>query len=467
MLLVGRLGSAASRLTSASSRALGGRLAAGAATALATSGAVSFCIQASDHSKNPLLSDEYFPRYAEVTAEHVGPAMKLRLAEATVALEAFESRLQAKISAGVTPSYRELADDGERIVEMVSGPWGVVNHLKSVKDTKELREAVAASQATVTQFFTRMSQSSPIYQGWKALQEDKEAWSALDEAQKRVAELEIRGAELQGIGLVGAEKERFNAIVQELAKLKNDFSNNVLDGTKAFAHKLTDPAQVSGLPPSALAMMATTAQRMGDKAATAEAGPWVATLDGPCLLSILRYADDAGLREKVYRAYVSRASEHGDGGDNAGTIDRILSLRAEQAKLLGYPSYAEVSMAKKMATLGGALELLEDLRVRSFDVAVAEHKELEAYAKKSLRHWDVVRCACDPPRPHLGTPHQRPQFWGGLPFVSPFSIPKLDPTLHTYCTLILLTRASTFGLSYIRGAGVLRGETEEGALLVR
>ena len=276
-----------------------------------------------------------------------------------------------------------LADGRERIVEMVSGPWGVVNHLKSVKDTKELREAVAASQATVTQFFTRMSQSSPIYQGWKALQEDKEAWSALDEAQKRVAELEIRGAELQGIGLVGAEKERFNAIVQELAKLKNDFSNNVLDGTKAFAHKLTDPAQVSGLPPSALAMMATTAQRMGDKAATAEAGPWVATLDGPCLLSILRYADDAGLREKVYRAYVSRASEHGDGGDNAGTIDRILSLRAEQAKLLGYPSYAEVSMAKKMATLGGALELLEDLRV--LDVAVAEHKELEAYAKKSLR----------------------------------------------------------------------------------
>ena len=289
MLLFGRLGSAAGRLTSASSRALGGRLAAGAATALATSGAVSFCIQASDHSKNPLLSDEYFPRYAEVTAEHVGPAMKLRLAEATVALEAFESRLQAKISAGVTPSYRELADDGERIVEMVSGPWGVVNHLKSVKDTKELREAVAASQATVTQFFTRMSQSSPIYQGWKALQEDREAWSALDEAQKRVAELEIRGAELQGIGLAGADKARFNQIKQELAKLGNVFSNNVLDATKAFSHRLTEKAQVAGLPKSALSMLAATARRKGDADATADEGPWVVTLDGPSLLAVLRH----------------------------------------------------------------------------------------------------------------------------------------------------------------------------------
>eukprot|EP00966_Prymnesium_polylepis_P185846 4308126-Prymnesium_polylepis.1 len=203
-----------------------------------------------------------------------------------------------------------------------------------------------------------------LYDSWRALREDSAAWAALDDAQRRVADLEIRGAELKGIGLVGAERERFNAIEQELAALKNTFTNNVLDGTKAFAYKLSSREQVAGLPPSALSMMSATARRKGDADATAEEGPWVATLDGPCLLAVLRHADDAGLREKVYRAYVSRASEHGDGGDNSPTIERTLALRAEQAKLLGFASYAETSMAKKMATLESANELLEDLRSR-------------------------------------------------------------------------------------------------------
>jgi oligopeptidase A len=115
----------------------------------------------------------------------------------------------------------------------------------------------------------------------------------------------------------------------------------------------------------------------------------VVTLDAPSLLAVLRHADDPSLREKVYRAYVSRASAHGEGGDNAPTIEKILSLRKEQAALLGYESYAELSLAKKMATLDGAQALLEDLRSRSFETAQAEHAELERYAGRSLRHWDV------------------------------------------------------------------------------
>jgi oligopeptidase A len=360
---------------------------AAAASAVATGVSASFCLAA---EKNPLLSTSFFPQYNEVKPEHVGPAMEVRLAQAMAKLSALEANVQATLSAGKTPTYRELADDAERLAELVTGPWGVVSHLKSVKDSDALREAHAAAQSKVTEFYTRLGQSAPLYKGWRALKDDASAWNCLSDAERRVADLEIRGAELQGIGLEGAAKERFNGITQELAKLKTSFGNNVLDGTKAFSHKLVDKKSVAGLPSSALAMMAASSKRKGDADATAEAGPWTATLDGPSLLAVLRHADDATLREKVYRAYVSRASDLGDGGDNAGTIEKILALRNEQARLLSYASYAELSIAKKMATLSGARELLEDLRSRAFEPAKAEHAELEKFAGKVLAHWDVA-----------------------------------------------------------------------------
>ena len=358
--------------------------------AAATACAAAFSLSSAPEASNPLLAPDYFPRYADVKASHVGPAMDARLAEATSALTALETQLEATLAAGLTPSYRDIADQSERIAELVGTPWGVVSHLKSVKDSDELRAAVDAAQGKVTAFFTKLSQSEPLYRSWRALKDDPTAWAALNDAQQRAAELEIRGAELQGIALRGADRERYNEIVQELAKLKNTFGNNVLDGTKAFNHKLTAKSQVAGLPPSALSMMAATARRKGDAEATPDAGPWVVTLDGPCLLAVLRHADDGALREKVYRAYISRASELGDGGDNAETVERILALRAEQAKLLGFESYAEVSLAKKMATLTSANDLLEDLRSRSFDAAKKEHAELEAFAGKALSHWDTA-----------------------------------------------------------------------------
>ena len=188
----------------------------------------------------------------------------------------------------------------------------------------------------------------------------------------------------------------------------------MLDATKAFALTLTDkaavaarpenpaptphpnpnphpaphPAQVAGLPESALAQMAATARRKGTPEATAADGPWVVTLDGSCLMAVLRFADDAQLREKVYRAHVTKASEFDD-KDNAPTINRILALRQERALLLGFSSHAEVSLAKKMASLDGATALLEDLRAKSYDKAAAEHQELEEFAGRPLANWDV------------------------------------------------------------------------------
>lgn len=346
---------------------------------------------ACSEGENPLVKvSGLFPRYADVRPQHVAPAMKECMALAERTLETQEAKLEAQLKNGGSPPYAELADSLEKLGEIVSRPWSVVGHLKSVKDCDELRKVYDEVQPLVVAFSTRVSQSEAYYRGWCALRNDKKKWAALTPAQRRVAELEILGAELSGIALQGAKKERFNEIQKELAKLSTTFSNHVLDGTKAFKHRLVDKADVEGLPESTLGMMAANARKEGDKEATAERGPWVVTLDMPCYMGVMRYAAKSALREKVYKAYLARASEFGSGGDNEPVIKQILALRAEKAKLLDYKSYAEVSLAKKMATSTSAHALLEDLREKSFVPAVKEHEELQKYAGKKLELWDVA-----------------------------------------------------------------------------
>jgi len=319
--------------------------------------------------------------------------MSERLAKAQSGLEALEREVEAVLARGETPAYLFLADSVERLGELVSGPWGVVSHLKMVKDSAALRSASDAMEPEVVAFSSKMSGSLALHKGWCALRADAAAWGALSPAQRRAAELEILTGELAGVGLTGKKKARFEEIQKELAALSTAFSNAVLDATKAFAKVLTAPGEVAGLPASTRAMMAASARNRGIKGsggeeASAEEGPWVATLDGPCLIGVLTFADDAALRETVYKAYITRASEL-SGDDNGPRITRILQLRREQAGLLGRTSHAEVSLASKMATLEEANALLEDLRLKSFGAARKEHAELEAFAGRQLSLWDV------------------------------------------------------------------------------
>ena len=365
--------------------------------AAAASSYIASCQDA--QTDNPLLNaPALFPRFADIRAEHVQPAMTARLAEAQASLTALEQDLEERLARGETPSYELLADSVERLGESVSGPWGAVNHLKMVKDSDALRAAVDAMEPEVVAFSSKMSGSLPLHKGWCALRADAAAWSALSPAQRRTAELEILSGELAGVGLVGEQKARFEEIQKELAALSTAFSNAVLDATKAFTKILHTADEVAGLPASARSMMAASARSRGivgpqGAEATPDAGPWVATLDGPCLIAVLTYADDAALREAVYRAYVTRASEFGlprERNDNGPRIKRILQLRKEKAALLGRASHAEVSLASKMATLEEANALLEDLRVKSIGAARKEHAELETFAGKQLSLWDVA-----------------------------------------------------------------------------
>ena len=298
-------------------------------------------------------------------------------------------------------------DPLERLSEQLSRPWGVVSHLKGVRDSEELRAAYDEMQPKVVDASLRIGQSRPVYDALIALMEDEKAWDALTPAQRRAIECEVRDAKLSGVGLDGAEKERYNEIAKELSALSTEFSNNVLDATKAFSHLCTEKSEVEGLPRSALEQAAQTAAEKGKhEGATAEDGPWMFTLDAPSYIAVRSHAADRSLREKVYRAYLARASEFasdgkvvkGEKGDNAPLIEKILTLRAEKAKLLGYDKFAEVSMAKKMATLDRAEELLEDIRSKARPAAEREMEEICAFAKEAgapeaesgLMQWDVT-----------------------------------------------------------------------------
>ncbi|KAF7849221.1 hypothetical protein BT93_L1073 [Corymbia citriodora subsp. variegata] len=334
---------------------------------------------------NPLLQDFEFPPYDAIEAKHVHPGMHALLRK-------LESDLQ-ELERTVKPSWPKLVEPLEKIVDRLDVVWGIIKHLKNVKDTAELRAAIKEVQTDKVNFQLRLGQSKPIYNAFKALQESPN-WKMLSDAQKRIVQKQIKEAVLNGVALEDGKREEFNKIKQELEKLSKRFDENVLDATKKFEKLITDEKDIEGLPTTTLALAAQMAVSKGHGDATAEDGPWVITLDAPCYNSIMRHAQNRDLREEIYRAYVTRASS-GD-MNNTLIIDQILKLRMERAKLLGYNNYAKVSMATKMATIDKAEELLEKLRVASWDAAVQDMDDLKDFAKNQgakesdeMSHWDI------------------------------------------------------------------------------
>ncbi|KAF8012227.1 hypothetical protein BT93_I0379 [Corymbia citriodora subsp. variegata] len=321
--------------------------------------------------RNPLLQNFEFPPFNVVEAKHVHPGI-------LALLKKLESNLE------------EL----ERIVDQLDVVWGMITHLKAVKDTVELRAAIEEVQAEVVKFELRLEQSKPIYNAYKALQGSPD-WNVPRDAQKRIVENRTKGAVLNEVALEDDKREEFDKNEQELEKLSSKFTENVLDATKEFEKLITDKKDMEGLPATALGLAAQTAVSKGHKNATPEDGPWVITLDAPSYNSIMQHARNRALREEIYHAYVTRASS-GD-LDNTLIIDQILKLRLEQAKLEDYNNYAELRMAMNMATVDKAEELLEKLRSASCDAAGQDMEDLKRFAKSqgakesdNLRHWDII-----------------------------------------------------------------------------
>lgn len=371
-------------------------------------------------AENPLASWSFgrkpsgdapdLPKWSSITPEHVKPAIMAAVDKVNAEIDAIETAFTES-----TPSsWSDLMDPLERLSEELSRPWGVVSHLKGVRDSEALRAAYDECQPAVVTASLRVGQSRPVYDALVALTKNESAWTSLTDAQRRAVECEVRDAQLSGVALDGAQKDRYNEIAKELSELSTKFSNNVLDATKAFAHTCVDKSEVDGLPDSALEQAAQTAKtKGGHENATAADGPWMFTLDAPSYMAVRSHAKNRALREKVYRAYLARASEHfapfvddadakakfskNGSGDNAPLIERILALREEKASLLGYDTFAEVSMAKKMATLDRAESLLEDIRAKARPAAERELEEIRAFAADAgaaeatsgLMQWDV------------------------------------------------------------------------------
>jgi oligopeptidase A len=335
---------------------------------------------------NPLLSGADLPRYDEIRPEHVEEAVGKMV-------EAVESGL-ARIEGDARPaSWATVIEELNTLEEWFDKVWSPVSHLNAVRNEPALRDAYQAAQPKVVSLGLKLGQSAALYEKLTAIKNGP-GWQELDGGQKRSVEKRILSAELSGIALTGAKKERFNKIAEELSQLATKFTNNVLDATKEFKLPLTDKAEVEGLTDSAKEMLAHSYARQNPPANPDPAnGPWLVTLDAPVYIAVMQFAKSSSLREKLYRAFISRASSGEK--DNTPLMGQILRLRREEAELLGYADYTQVSLATKMAgSIGEVNGLLEQLRLASLEPAGEELKEITAYANSAghageLKHWDV------------------------------------------------------------------------------
>lgn len=339
-------------------------------------------------SDNPLLADTGLPPFDRIEPSHVVPAVRHLLSAAEGQVAALESSL--------TPTWSGLIEPLDEIGRQFEHTWGPVGHLFGVKNSPELREAYEEILPEIVDFGLRMNQSEPLYKALKAMQSG-DVWETLDEGQRRIINRKVLDAELAGIGLQGADREAFNRNAKQLSELSTQFSNHVLDATKAWSLTITDPADAEGLPATLLGM---AAQAFNEKKpedapeATPEAGPWRITLEAPSFVPFMKHCRNRQLREQVYRGYVTRASQ-GD-LDNTPICVQILKLRKDQARLLGYANYAEVSLAQKMAGSAAAVQqMFTTLREASWEPARRDLRAISELAAASgqtepLRQWDVA-----------------------------------------------------------------------------
>jgi oligopeptidase A len=340
---------------------------------------------------SPFAQFNEAPRFDQIRTEEVVPAVR--------ALVAQQEAGRAHLEATLTPTYQGLLAPLGDLAEPLSYAWGIVHHLLAVKNSPALREAEATVQPEVVASALALGQSRPFYDGFVALRQGS-GWNQLSLAQQRIVEASIVDAELAGVALEGEKKQQFIAIETELAEAATAFSNNLLDATRAFALVLRDPAEVAGLPQSALAAAAQSARENAEgdaamAAASPERGPWRITLEGSLYIPFMEHSTRRDLRERLYRAYVTRASAGEQ--NNQPLLQKILRLRRQEAQLLGYPSYAALGLRRKMAKeVKAARALLTELRTASRPHAVRELGELTEFARQSsgdgkleLALWDV------------------------------------------------------------------------------
>lgn len=340
------------------------------------------------NSENPLLRASGLPAYDEIEPGHIAPAAEIILDRCRQVLREVESVDRAVWDDVMLPL--------EQIDELMEYGWAPVGHLMSVSNSEPLRVAHDSVMPAMVEASLEIRQSEPLYRQLRAIHEMASSQS-LSGARIRILQRLIQSAEQSGIALSGADRDAFNRIEQKLAQLGADFSNHLLDATKAWYLDLTEPSQVEGLPESLRRIAAAAwsqAEENSEQEATAAAGPWRITLDYPCFGPFMEHCPDRALREQVYRAFITRASTGNT--DNTPLIREILSLRKQKAVLLGYECYADLSLSCKMAEDQAAVQQMFDrLLQASHEAAKREMEELAEFAAErghegDLAHWDIA-----------------------------------------------------------------------------
>ena len=330
---------------------------------------------------NPILDSEGLPLFSQIKPDHVEPAIDQLLAENRRKINHLLDTVKA-------PTWHDLIEPIDECEDRLSRAWSPVQHMNSVVNSDELRTAYNACLPKLSEYGTEMGQNERLYAAYKAVAEQGET---LDSTQRKVLSNALRDFHLSGVDLPPEKKARFMAISQELSQLTSKFEENVLDATHAWSKVCEDAEELAGLPESALELARHTAQQRD------QAG-YLLTLDFPSYLPVMTYADNRALRREMYEAYSTRASDKGPHAgrfDNSDVMERILALRHEKARLLGYENYAELSLVPKMArSTDEVIGFLEDLAQRSKPQAERDLQQVRQFAKTmyglaDLEAWDI------------------------------------------------------------------------------
>jgi len=334
---------------------------------------------------NPLLDFSGLPRFAEIKNEHITPAIEVLLNENRTVIE----KVRADNNMPTWQTFvQPMVDANERL----SRAWGQVSHLNAVMNSPQLREIYNANLPIITQFYAELSQDLLLFEKFKQLRASAE-FDNLSPARKKIIENELRDFRLGGAELPSDKKQRFLQIQEDLSRLSSKFNDNLLDATNAYSLLIEDAETLSGIPADVL----QTAKELAEE--DSKTG-WKFTLHMPSYLPVLQYADNRDLREQMYSAYATRASEFdsqvGSDKDNMPLINKILELRREAAQMLGYDNYAEVSLATKMATSPQqVLDFLGKLAAKAKPYAKRDLQALQQFAAEKLNlpkleAWDLA-----------------------------------------------------------------------------
>ncbi|MFM7481494.1 MAG: M3 family metallopeptidase [Candidatus Methylopumilus sp.] len=330
---------------------------------------------------NPVLNRESLPLFDQIKPEHISPAVKSILKEANTLIDSLKEM-------SVTPSWINFVEPIEIISEKISRAWGQIEHLNAVVNSENLRKSYNDNLIKLTEFYTNLSQDESLYKKYQSLK-NSEVFNSLTPSQKRIIENVLREFKLGGAELNEKDKKKFKVIQEKLAKLSTQFEENILDATNEFSIFVDDLDELRGIPEENI------------KKALAEAKEdkkegYKFTLHFPSYLPVMQYADNRILREKLYHAYATRASELASPKfDNTKLIEEILELRYESSKLLGFKNFTEMSLITKMAKSSEeVIGFLIDLANKAKPFALKDMDELKSFSKtlniEKLEAWDIA-----------------------------------------------------------------------------